>query len=79
VTIPTATPDGQRHYTCRRDGCRQIPAEVVEQLVWRQFTTRHEAAAIHTSRAGRHDAVAAHLARITIGRDTSDLEYQWRT
>lgn len=80
LAIATATPDGQRRYTCPRDGhgCREIPAEVVEQLVWQQFATRHTTTAHHTSRARRHHAVAAELARVTVGHAPTDLEYQWR-
>lgn len=78
--IPAYSSGGQRFYGCPGPRCPHpwLPAVSVEEQVWARFAALNEPAARQVPAHLRQEALAAVLARVTVGDQASDLEYDWR-
>ena len=75
-----ATALGSRYYACQNPECPtvMVPAEGLEQLVWRQYVLLYEKTDNIAPTAMRWTALRRRLKRVRVGEDLFELWHEWR-
>lgn len=70
---------GGRFYGCPYRECprRLLPAEALEQAVWRQYALLFEGTEVAVPTAARWQCLRRRLVRVRVGEDTTELWHQW--